>query len=115
MNRKEHLLTILAEEGAEVGQIVSKILRFGMDDVMPGQFQTNEDRLIEEFNDLVGMMQMLREEGIIKKPFMNQILCDGKKARVERFLKYSRRKGTLEEPPPIVIQALARAKGGRNR
>lgn len=81
---------------------ISKALRFGMTDTMPGQFRTNEDWLLDEFNELVGMMQMLREEGIIKKAIFNQQTSDDKKERVERFLKYSQEMGTLT-PPPVHI------------
>jgi hypothetical protein len=112
MNRKEHLLTILSEEGAEVSQMVSKILRFGINDVMPGQFLSNEERLIEEFNDLVGAMEKLYDDGIIKRPVHNRQMVEDKKTRIERFLKYSQKVGTLDETPPIVVQAVRRAKGG---
>lgn len=45
MKRHEHLLSILAEECCEVGQRVSKALRFGLDEVQPGQDLSNAERI----------------------------------------------------------------------
>lgn len=66
MNKQEHLLTILGEEGCEIGQICSKINRFGIDEVniLQPNGPSNKYRLIEELNDLLGVAQILVEEGI---------------------------------------------------
>jgi hypothetical protein len=37
MTRDEHLMTIAMEECAEVAQRVSKAVRFGMEEIQPGQ------------------------------------------------------------------------------
>lgn len=58
MTRDEHLLTILAEECAEVAQRCSKALRFGIDEVQPGQGLDNRRRIEKEFNDLLGVYLM---------------------------------------------------------
>lgn len=49
MNLQEHLLSCLAEECAEVGQCVSKALRFGLQDAQPGQPLTNLERMALDF------------------------------------------------------------------
>lgn len=93
MNRNEHLLMILAEECAEVAQRVSKALRFGLDEVQPGQDLTNEQRIWNEMNDLAGVSEMLiaaRGSGGLCRDAV-----DAKKAKVERFLVYSAECGTL--------------------
>ncbi|MCA0003352.1 MULTISPECIES: hypothetical protein [unclassified Mesorhizobium] len=55
MNRHEHLVTILGEEGVEVSQRCSKALRFGLKEVQPGQQIDNAFRIYEEFLDLVAV------------------------------------------------------------
>lgn len=93
MTREEHLLTILGEECAEVHQRCSKALRFGMREVGTGQDKKNSDRIVQEFNDLLAMMEMVFDvsiEFLIDIDQMNM-----KKAKVEKFLKYSKECGTL--------------------
>lgn len=96
MTRDEHLLTIAAEECAELAQRLSKILRFGMQEVQPDEREnpgqlTNRTRAILEFNDLMVAMQMLK---------MNVYVAghqQAKRDKVEHFLEYSRQQGTLTE------------------
>lgn len=95
MTRKEHLLTILSEECAEVSKEVSKALRFGLDDIMPGQPLTNSTRITKEVADLMGILQMLYEEGLISRPMLYDL--ENKKIRVEEYLKYSKKVGTLQD------------------
>ena len=59
MNRTEHLITIFGEEGSEVAQRASKILRFGVDEVQPGQVKTNAERLVDEYADIIAVAEML--------------------------------------------------------
>lgn len=61
MNKGEHLLTILGEEASELAVQVSKTNRFGMDEQrdLP---TSNRERLINEFNDVLAMAEMLNEE-----------------------------------------------------
>lgn len=95
MNRTEHLLMILAEECAEVAQRVSKALRFGLDEVQPGQDLSNEQRIWAEMNDLAGVGEMLiaaRGAGGICRDAIA-----AKKAKVEKFLCYSAECGTLRD------------------
>ena len=94
MTRLEHILWIIAEECAEVAQRASKAARFGLDEVQPGQALTNEERLWGELNDLAGIAEMLislRGQGGLSRPAV-----DAKKAKVEKFLKYSAAFGTLD-------------------
>jgi NTP pyrophosphatase (non-canonical NTP hydrolase) len=98
MNRREHLLTILSEECAEVAKEVSKANRFGLDDHQPGQpeTETNRKKLTEELNDLVAIADMLFDEGYIDD-FLDIDKMESKKKKVEKYLKYSKEKGTLKE------------------
>lgn len=69
-------LVILAEEGAEIAlellaivarmQVrASKSLRFGMDEVQPGQTKSNSARLEAEIGDLMGVVDLLCRLGAL--------------------------------------------------
>lgn len=94
MTRNEHLLVILAEECGETAQRATKALRFGINEVQPGQDQDNSERLIYEFNDIVAMMEMLQEEGIVDR-IIDLEYIEKKKAKVEKYLLLSKEQGTL--------------------
>lgn len=95
MTRKEHLLTILAEECAEVAQRASKALRFGLDEIQSGHTQTNAERIVAEFDDLTAVALMLNQEGFIPNSIPRRIA--NKVEKVESFLEYSRKVGTLTD------------------
>ena len=97
MDRREHLLTCLAEECAEVGQRVAKALRFGLAEVQAGQTLTNRQRIAEEYRDLVAVANILVEEGIlaVQEMAVLQKDVDAKRAKIERFMEISRREGVL--------------------
>lgn len=97
MNRKEHLITILGEEGVEVSQRCSKAVRFGLTEVQPGQSLDNAERIRGEYIDLLAVMEMLVEEGhVLPVHYTDRPAIDAKKAKIEKFLVYSREQGTLE-------------------
>jgi hypothetical protein len=95
MNRTEHLLTCLAEECAEVGQRVSKALRFGLSEVQPGQPLRNSDRIEEELRDLFAVASILAAEGVIGWCLPEQIEVSTKLAKIEKFMSISREQGVL--------------------
>lgn len=88
MTRDEHLLVIVMEECAELAQRASKALRFGLSEVQPEQALTNVERIVGEYSDLAGVMEMLN---IASDP----ALAAAKRAKVEKFLAYSEACGTL--------------------
>lgn len=98
MNRIEHLLTILSEECVETAQRASKAMRFGLDEIQPGQPLTNEERMWFEFADLTAAVEMVMEErgSSLPESFWEHVAA--KKAKVEKFLLYSAQCGTLTEP-----------------
>lgn len=85
------LLTILAEECAEVAQRVSKAIRFGLKEVQEGQSLTNEQRIIYEMNDLFAVFKMLEKDGSIEgqSAFEEEEAREKKIAKVEKYLTYS--------------------------
>jgi len=95
MNHTEHLLTCLAEECAEVQQAISKALRFGLDDVNPNAGITNANDIGREFIDVVAVMEMLVDSGVIKLPPNRLARTEQKKSRVNQWMAYAEERGTL--------------------
>lgn len=94
MNNKEYLLTCLMEECAEATQAASKYLRFGRDSTFAGYPTTNEDYLVRELGDIVALVELLQEEGIIYNVYdPNHI--DAKKIKVKEFRERSRQLGLV--------------------
>jgi len=93
MNKTEHLLIILAEECAEVIKETSKALRFGLSDHAPDSKITNAESIVKEVADLTAIIEMLQAENLILNPPLYYIT--EKKQKVEKWLKYSKEKGTL--------------------
>lgn len=94
MNSTEHLLSILAEECNEVAHRVSKALRFGLDEVQPGQLLTNAERIAQELNDIVAVAEMLEEAGLVPRTGTLTAI-EQKKAKVQQFMEYARHVGAL--------------------
>lgn len=95
MNHTEHLLTCLAEECAEVQQAIAKALRFGLDDGYPGAGATNAQDIGREFIDVVAVMEMLVDTGVIKLPPNRLARTEQKKSRVNEWMAYAEQHGTL--------------------
>jgi NTP pyrophosphatase (non-canonical NTP hydrolase) len=64
MNQNE-ILDILQEECGEVVQMISKCRRFGLDNPYGDNKETNRNRLTEEIGDLMCMIQLVQESGIV--------------------------------------------------
>lgn len=107
MNRTEHLLTIAAEECAEIAQRCAKANRFGLEQIQqdaddkpeenPDRL-TNKVRIRHEVADLLGVLDML---GIISLSAIGDgTLRTGgyaKQEKVKRYLNRSRADGTLQD------------------
>ena len=68
-NNNEKNLKLLQEECAEVIQIISKCLRFGMHDVNPKDTckWSNKMRLEQEIGHVMAFMQILIDNGLIQQ------------------------------------------------
>lgn len=67
MNRNERLLTVAAEECAEIQQEISKALRFGTENHHPDEPRTtNGERIQREYHQLRAVMSLMLAERVIK-------------------------------------------------
>lgn len=90
LSNEDYLLIKLAEECNEVGQMAAKTIQFGMEEVYDDGVnqKTNRERLIDELNDLFGVIQMLNDEtGLNFLPDADAIRAKGKK--VSKYRGYS--------------------------
>lgn len=97
MNRDEHLCQIAQEECMEIAQRLSKLQRFGPDEIQPDPVAnpdrlTNRQRVLMEYIDLVSVMEMLGFRPIGEQ--QKELLLP-KRRKVEKFLVYSASCGTL--------------------
>lgn len=92
MTNEQYLLTLLAEECAEVSQRATKAIRFGLDDpkgAQPG-FPSNKEILLEEINDLLVVVEMLFGENYVNKTQQNH-----KKEKIQKYTQLYKELGQL--------------------
>jgi len=97
MNVEEHHLIMLMEECAEAAQRASKQLRFGRDEVQPGQDMPNHRRLRDEILDVLAVVGRLQEENLIDTITHSDVMEHrrAKQAKVDRMMALSRAQGRL--------------------
>ena len=80
-DKQKEVMLIAQEECAEVVQAISKCFRFGPDDEYNGL--TNKQRLEEEVGDLLCMIRLMMNQGMIDENNVN-------KASVQKQIKLER-------------------------
>lgn len=97
MTRQQHLFLKLSEECHEVGQMASKIMQFGLDEVYDGDGNTltNRERLFAELNDLLGTLDMLNSQELFgfEPDFAAKIR---KQQKITDYREYSVQLGLVE-------------------
>jgi NTP pyrophosphatase (non-canonical NTP hydrolase) len=83
MKKQEEIMLILQEECAEVTQAVSKVFRFGVDAEYNNA--TNRQRLTEELGDLLAMITLCHDFGIVD---LEQVMI-AKAAKLDKLKKWS--------------------------
>jgi NTP pyrophosphatase (non-canonical NTP hydrolase) len=72
-DKVKEILLITQEECAEVTQAISKVFRFGLNERWPEPIDpTNKERLEEEAGDLLCMIDIMVENGIISDEKLNK-------------------------------------------
>lgn len=79
----QEILLITQEECAEVTQAISKVFRFGMDYEYNGE--TNREHLEEEIGDLMCMIDLLIDNGIISE----SAVMSAKNEKLNKLLTWS--------------------------
>ena len=81
--------TILMEECAEVQQRASKLLRFGIEEVQPGQPHSNADRLGHEIGDLLEVVALAVRAGLTT----NEAIGVGRENKQKQLRRFMQTKG----------------------
>jgi NTP pyrophosphatase (non-canonical NTP hydrolase) len=81
----KEVMDITQEECAEVIQAISKISRFGIDNLKPGKPKTNREHLEEELGDMLAMVDIMLEKGVVTLNNLNI----AKAAKIEKLKKWS--------------------------
>lgn len=96
MNRKEHLVTCVAEEANEIAiaahnisHAAHKALRFGLNSNYMTPKVTNLDDIVREVNDLIGTLELLQEAGVEMPMLYDRAAIDAKKARIDLLMPAS--------------------------
>lgn len=98
MNRTEHILASIGEEAAEIGQAVGKGLRFGLTDVGPFNKESNGANLIQEINDLLALVEIAGENGVLDISLLNnEDIKLAKKDKYFKYLQYSMNLGNVQD------------------
>jgi NTP pyrophosphatase (non-canonical NTP hydrolase) len=85
MNSKEkEILDITQEECAEVIVAISKISRFGLDNIKPGKPKTNREHLAEELGDLQAMIDLCIKFGLVGSEQVS-IAADNKISKLKKW------------------------------
>ena len=98
MNKEQMLLTLLSEECAEVAQLASKSIRFGLDSCDPTTGKSNMSALHQELIDIIAVVQYLNYEYNFRFDFDNidWKAVAAKKERIDKYMKYSVDLGRLK-------------------
>jgi len=97
-NKIEYLFDCLSEECGEVVQVIGKIQRFGLHDTDPakGFGFSNDFKLGRELNDVLAVVQLLAENGVVIPGVFDAVHIEEKKAKVRNYYSYSIERGCLE-------------------
>lgn len=95
MTPREYMLLCFAEEAIEVAHAASKVMRFTEHDAHTIGGQTNIQKLQSEFSELMAMVELLEEHGIVLKPSRGTITR--KKERYSEYEDYSTKLGVIED------------------
>lgn len=79
-------LIILQEELIEAAQVISKIFRFGPDQIVPNTDTTNLLRLTQELGDVQAMIELTVD---LKAGITDQALFEAKMKKFEKLKQWS--------------------------
>lgn len=83
---ERELLTILIEEASEIQQRATKALRFGLDEVQPGQSLNNAQRLDYEIGDFLAVLRRLQAIDI-SNTFAIEEAAKAKELKLKKYMQ----------------------------
>ena len=87
MTKQEYLLVCANEEAIEIATAIDKSLRFGLNNLVPNETYDNKTHIVKEFNDLVAILEMLVDQGVLLTGFNDREHIAAKKAKVLGTMK----------------------------
>ena len=96
MDTEQFLLCKLAEEASEITKRALKAQQFGLKEIQPGQSLSNEERLLGEIRDLVGVIRALhKSDSSFYYHGTPQEVAAQKISKIKKFAEYSVKCGTI--------------------
>lgn len=87
---QRELLICLIEECAEVSKRATKALRFGLEEIQPGQALSNAYRITEETGDILGIVKLLQDENIVSSSNVLELLALRKEDKMKIWLQHNK-------------------------
>ena len=87
-------LGLLAEEAAEVIQVVGKILRHGWDSTKPSGGPTNRENLVTEFIDLSTVIGLCEGSGDFN---ISGVIAERSDEKIEKLKRYTHHQNWVED------------------
>ena len=87
LSELDFYVEMLSQEALEVAHRISKTKIFGFGEIQPGQEYTNFERLNQEYNDLLAVVEELQERGV--HLHRSQQLIDAKKKKMLAMYEYA--------------------------
>jgi len=100
MNTQDYYLLKIIEEASEVQQIVSKCMRFGLEDYHPKRENiSNVELLIDEILDLYAVLEICVEEEILPEKINLDVekAIKEKKEKIQKYLQVSKDLGMITD------------------
>lgn len=88
------LLALIVEECAEVQQRATKMLRFGVAEIQPGQQLTNAARLSQELGDLMAVLNLAERAGFVN----GEAIAAAEKAKCPKLRRFMQTTPTRSVP-----------------
>jgi hypothetical protein len=104
MNTKEHTMVCGVEEANEVAtaslavaKALSKMLRFGQENIVPFNNLNIREHLANELNDLEACVEMLIEAGVELPGLHDRQAIQSKKLKVKHYMQFAKNQGVLTD------------------
>jgi hypothetical protein len=92
---EREVMEILIEECLEVGQRGTKMLRFGAQEIQPGQPLDNIARLSQEIGNLQHMIKLAAQLNLVDWDHIGEGIID-KKKQLAKYMQHQRDEGSVK-------------------